>query len=252
MDNQIFKELNISEKEARVYLANLGLGPSTVQKIAKKAGLPRSSTYLLTEELKEKGLISQTKVGKKTIFTPSPPAKLIQLAEEQKEKGEKAIKELSRLLPQLKALHQKTPTKPSVCFYEGFEGIKTIFEETLEANQILVLCSGYQEPMDQKLFQYLGSYFHQVLAGKIPTFEIIGGSPDAQDYQKKCSSSINKIKLVSHAKGCAHIDKMIFGTKVAIVSFPYLNGVIIENKAIADYEKVLFGKLWESLETKSK
>lgn len=245
MITEVFKKINISEKGAQVYLASLELGPSTVQKIAKKAGLPRSSTYLLIDELKEKGLISQTKIGKKTVLTASPPIKLAQLAEEQKEKGKKALSELRGFLPQLKALYQKTPTRPSVRFYEGFEGIKTICEESLGATEILVLCSGYKKPMDKKLFDYTTRYFHKIMAKKIPTFEIIGGSPDAKDYQKECSSAINKIKIATHAPGCKHTDKMIFGNKVAILSFRYLNGVIIENKQIADYEKALFWQLWK-------
>lgn len=251
METKNFEQLNLSAKETLVYLANLELGPSTVQRIAKKAGLPRSSTYLLIEELKEKGLVSQSKAGKKTTFIPSPPAKLVQLAEEQEEKSQKVVREVRSLLPQLKALHQKTPTKPSVRFYEGFEGIKTIFEETLAANQILVLCSGYEKLMEKKLEQYMSSYFHKVLAGKIPTFEIIGGCPGAKEYQKECSSAINKIKLVPHAKDCPHIDKVIFGNKMAIISFAYLNGVVIENKAITDYEKALFWRLWNTSEAKS-
>ena len=52
------KELGFSEKESEVYLAMLELGPAAVQDIAKKAGVNRSTTYVMIESLKRRGLIS--------------------------------------------------------------------------------------------------------------------------------------------------------------------------------------------------
>ena len=87
MDTQILTKLGLSQKAVEVYVASLQLGPTTIQKIAQKANLPRSSTYLLMDELKTKGLISETALAKKSIFTPSSPGKLIQIATEEKNKA---------------------------------------------------------------------------------------------------------------------------------------------------------------------
>jgi sugar-specific transcriptional regulator TrmB len=248
----ILKQLGLTNSEVNTYLAGLEVGPSPIAEIAKKANLPRSSCYLIIQELIKKGFFSTYYLGKKRLFLAEPPQKLVTLAKDQLERAEAMVENLKNALPTLVSLYNLMPQKPKIRFYEGFEGIKTIFEETLEAKQILVLCSGYKKPMERQLFQYMSLYFHKVLAQKIPTFEIIGDSPDSADYQRECSSSINKIKIVPHAKDCTHIDKTIFQNKIAIISFPYLNGVIIENKPIADYEKALFWQLWESLEVESK
>ena len=52
------QELGLSEKEARVYLALFELGPSVVSGLAKKAGINRSTTYVILETLAKRGLVS--------------------------------------------------------------------------------------------------------------------------------------------------------------------------------------------------
>jgi sugar-specific transcriptional regulator TrmB len=247
MDIQILEKLGLTPKAVEVYLASLQLGPNTIQKIAKKANLPRSSTYLLIDELKSKGLISETEFGKKSIFTPSPPEKLMQIAKGKVQDSEKNIELINSFLPQLNAMYRNQPNKPSVRFYEGFEGVKTILEETLKAKEIFVLCSGYNKPIEKKLSEYLEEYFAKVIKAKITTHEIIGGGIESKDYQKQFSSANNQIQIVEYQKGLEHIDKLIFENKVAIISYVYLNGVIIENAQIAEYEKVIFWELWKNL-----
>ncbi|MBI2590251.1 TrmB family transcriptional regulator, partial [Candidatus Berkelbacteria bacterium] len=45
------EELGFSENEARIYAANLELGPSTVADIARKAGVNRTTGYNILEVL---------------------------------------------------------------------------------------------------------------------------------------------------------------------------------------------------------
>lgn len=242
----VLKQLGLDNKEVSAYLAGLELGPAPIAEIAKKAGLPRSSCYLVIEDLIKKGLFTTSYLGKKKLFIAEPPQRLLRLAKSQLEQAKIAFNNLEGNLPLLTSLYNLMPQKPKVRFYEGFEGIKTIFEETLSASEILVLCSGYTKPIEKKLNQYLEDYFKKVLNAQIPTFELIGEAPDAKDYQRKYSDNLHQIRLVPHPEGTVHIDKMLFSNMMALVSFEYLNGVIIENKPIVDFEKALFWKLWRS------
>lgn len=244
MDTDIFESLGLSEKTGKVYLATLEEGPAPVQQIAQKAGFPRATVYLLLGELKARGLVSQAKFAKKTVFTASPPPRLLELAEESSQNSLKAIASLKTLLPQLQAIYNQKPDKPEVRFYEGFEGIKTILGETLETNEIWVLCSGYDLPVEKRLSRYLEGYFKEVVRRDIKTFEILGGGLDSEEYRKKYGGSLNKIKIVPRNESLNHIDKLIFADKLAIVSYVFLNGVVIRNQPIADYEKSLFRRLW--------
>lgn len=247
MDKNILRNLDLSRKAVEIFLAALELGPSTIQKIAQKAGLPRSSCYLLVEELKNKGLMSQTKTGKKTILTPASPEHLLEQLKEKKQAAETSIKQAQVLLPQLLAIYNQQPQKPNVRFYEGLEGIKTILKESLKASEIFVLCTGCGRPIKKKLNLYLEKYFQQVVKNKIATYEIIGRGWQTREYQKKYSTPKNLIKIASFNKKLKHIDKLIFANQVAMISYENLNGVIIENQAIAEFEKELFWNLWNAL-----
>lgn len=244
MDTQILENLGLSKKAVETYLASLSLGPSSIQKISAKALIPRSSTYLVIGELKNFGLISETKLGKKTIFTAARPEKLIDMANEAREKAERLELGVEGLMSEISALYKEQKGRPSVRFYEGFEGVKTILEETLNFEEILVICSGYDKPLEKKMDKYLDSYFKKIVKKQIKTFEIIGEGFDAKSYEKNFSSKANQIKIVSYKKGLDHIDKLIFGDRTAIISYAYLNGVVIENFQISEFEKEMFWRGW--------
>ena len=62
------QRVGLDERQAKVYLAALELGPSPVQKIAQRAGIPRATVYLVLNDLQGKGLITTYDEGKKTFF----------------------------------------------------------------------------------------------------------------------------------------------------------------------------------------
>ena len=51
LDEKQLKSLGFSEKEARVYLALLELGPSTTTEIARKSKINRTTGYDILESL---------------------------------------------------------------------------------------------------------------------------------------------------------------------------------------------------------
>ena len=77
------KRLGLKDKEAAVYVACLELGPSPVQQISRKAQVVRATTYVVLEALLERGLVTQYKEGKKTLFSAEPPRQLMRLLEKQ-------------------------------------------------------------------------------------------------------------------------------------------------------------------------
>ena len=67
------EKLGLSEKEAKVYLASLELGPSPVQVISQKSKVNRATTYVVIDSLMAMGLMSTYDEGKKTFFTSESP-----------------------------------------------------------------------------------------------------------------------------------------------------------------------------------
>lgn len=92
MYEQSLKNLDLSEKEAVVYLASLELGSSTIQEIAKKSQISRSTAYEVIESLIKKGLMSSLTKGKKKYFSAAAPetlTTLIDIKERELEKEKK-------------------------------------------------------------------------------------------------------------------------------------------------------------------
>src|SRR6266699_2317106 len=93
------EELGLSNKEARVYLASLALGPSPVQKIADDSGIKRVTTYVILESLVGLGLVSQTSKGKKTYFIAEDPINLERLLDKREQEIQDQKHNFSQILP---------------------------------------------------------------------------------------------------------------------------------------------------------
>jgi HTH-type transcriptional regulator, sugar sensing transcriptional regulator len=128
------EELGLSNKEARVYLANLMLGPAGVQQIADLSGIKRVTTYVILEALVNLGLVSQTSHAKKTLFNAESPENLRRLLEKREQSIQDQKQQLDDLLPELSKLKVLPKDAPVIKFYDGAEGIRSatqsLFTET--------------------------------------------------------------------------------------------------------------------------
>jgi len=112
----------LNEKEAKVYLALLELGTASAYSIAPKAGLKRPITYIVLEDLRQKGLVSIVPREKKTLYTAEAPNKLLTEVKQRQEL-------LQRFMPNMEALYNSKKEKPQVQLFEGMEGVKLIYEK---------------------------------------------------------------------------------------------------------------------------
>ena len=130
----------LSENEAKIYLATLELGQTSVSRIARQAGIKRTTVYLSLESLMAKGLISAIKKDNKTHYYAEDPRDLERIMEERK-------KEISNLIPQLLAFTNLIDNKPEIRYFEGEEGIKEVLMKTVE------------RPNQEVLMMFSESYF---------------------------------------------------------------------------------------------
>jgi HTH-type transcriptional regulator, sugar sensing transcriptional regulator len=126
------EDLGLSNKEARVYLACLRIGPSSVQNIADESGIKRVTTYVILESLVGLGLVSQTTKGKKTYFIAEDPINLERLIDRRQQELKEQKQNFNQILPELHGLKLKPKDAPTVKFYDSTDGIKTILNSFLE------------------------------------------------------------------------------------------------------------------------
>lgn len=125
-------QFGLSEKEARVYLASLALGPATATQISQKAGVNRATTYVELEALMNAGLMSTYEKGKTTLFSAESPEVLKRILEKRADDAKLGILSLEKLLPTLLTLYDYAEEKPKVRFFEGKEGLRTMQEDFLK------------------------------------------------------------------------------------------------------------------------
>lgn len=119
-------DIGLSDKEARVYVALVELGPSGVQEISNQSEVNRATTYSMLELLKERGLVSCYDQDKKTIFVAETPKKLVDLIEREARTLDEKRDKLVFFVPELEALYRTQRNKPVVRFYEGEEGLRSM------------------------------------------------------------------------------------------------------------------------------
>ncbi len=133
------RKLGLSEKEARVYLASLELGNTSVQSIAKKVNLSRPTAYRTIESLQEKGLIE--KPGKKsTKIIARSPDELLGMLRAEKRRVEEKEREFIRIISALKTKYAGAG-KNEIKIFSGKEGEKFLFEELSATNANKIISS---------------------------------------------------------------------------------------------------------------
>ncbi len=93
--------LGFSEKEARVYLASLESGSASVADIAERAGVKRSTAYVMLKSLAARGLVGPAESGKKSDICAYHPKRVLEMIEEEKKTAEMKHGVFSMILPDL-------------------------------------------------------------------------------------------------------------------------------------------------------
>ena len=237
MKEQILKEYGLSDNEIKVYIASLSKGTSKVNEISKKAGLLRTTTYEVLKSLVEKGLVSYAIKSKVRYFEAADPNKLVRILEEKKEK-------IKSILPELEFLKQSVTEKPTIEFYEGKEGLKTILDDIIETRPKEMLQLG-----SSKIFEALNFYFPTWIKRRVKArihARILQEKVQViKELKKRDKKELREIRfLPKNFRINTHTQ--IYGNKIAILTLnkEELIGVIIENKDIVETQRSLFGELW--------
>jgi len=247
----LFQKIGLSEKEAKVYLAALELGEATVQEIAQKAGINRTTVYFQIEDLIKKGLMASVEKKKKRYFYSSNPENLLRILE-MKEKEISDLKEdLNSLIPELKAIYNLAPQKPRVRFFEGIEGLKSIQEDILrsrfkEGFGLVNLDDAYKvfppSPRDHR-HRLKKKFLKEKVVRKI-----IYTSSQGEILPKKETKPPVERKFINPQKFSFHTEIYIYGNKIALMSYKgKLIGVIIEDAELAQTLKVMFKLAWNCI-----
>lgn len=239
---RILKEIGLSDKQAKVYLALLALGEGTVQEIAREAKLKRPTVYLLLEELESRGLVLAEKVGTRAKFIAEKPATLL-----------KKINALSSLvahhMDEFELLRKGVAQKPRLIFFDGAEGFKKVWNFLFESEEKEYLI--ITDPQEMLGFVRKGYITGKIIKEKmrrgISSRQLITFSEYAKEVLAKDKQENRTSKVLPHTYH-SPFTTLIFGDSVAFISPAGENMMLVfESRAFAKTQRSLFEALWSLL-----
>lgn len=235
----LLAQLGLAKHESEVYLALLETGPETVAGIAHKAAIDRPLVYRVLPALLSRGLIAKAPKGKRTYYRAQPPETLKRLHDE-------VGRALDASLPLLEKKFVRTEKRPQVTYYEGREGIISVYEDilrTLPRGGVFYRYSSSKS--DRKKIYVPKDYAKRRDAAQIERY-VITNNMSAERKKGKFDLSV---KAVPHGSDlfAYNITQLIYGDKIAFVDYNTETAVIIENPVIAQFQTRLFKMFYQKL-----
>jgi sugar-specific transcriptional regulator TrmB len=236
----VIQSVGLDTEEAALYIAGLKLGTAPASAYAKKTGFNRITTYNNLEKLTKRGIFSVVRKRNAKSYQPISPEKL-------SIEARKNVEALERILPDLRGIMGNHHRTPRVRYFEGMEGVRKVYEDTLTADGLLLNFAN-----SKMVRSFWKDYDTEYVAERVKKGIFLKGiAPDdeaGRKVQGEDKINLREIRLVSVKDFPLSNEIKIYDNKVAIVSFPEdeseIFGVIIESKEVADTQRQIFEMAW--------
>lgn len=230
----------LSEKQAKIYIACVELGSTSVPEIARRAGIKRTTAYGVLDELVSMGLVNQSFKKKKKLFVAQEPQQIISLLKDRQRK-------IEEILPELSSLYANHSIRPKIIFFEGRDGLRKIYDDMLgchskEVRQIV-------RAKDHALVvgeEFVKKYISERVARGITAYVLHPKSGDVYTSDRG-RENVKLKRFVRYLPPSAFYAAMImiYDHKVAMVSTKKENfGFIIESREFANTLTAYFDLMW--------
>jgi len=247
----ILEAIGLDEQAAKLYITGLEFGAAPASEYAKKTGFNRITTYNILEELVQAGHFTMEKRMRAKWYAPVAPEFLALEAR-------KNVEALQRSLPELRSLQGAKYRSPHVRFFEGWDGVKHVYEDTLTAKSELLNFAN-----SAVVRKFWPNYDEEYVAERVKRgISLRGIAPDDAAGRKvhgEDRSRFREIRLVPASDFDFTNEINIYDSKVAICSFDSglkgdrdMFGVIIESKEVAETQRQIFEMAWRYAGRKSK
>ena len=234
--------IGLPEKESAIYFALLHSGKASPSDLAKATHIRRTTLYQHLETLLSRGFISKTLKGKRILYVPENPKKILDAFEKSK-----AL--FAQSAPQIEALYKNARKEPSLRFYEGEKGIVQIFEEISAS---LVPIDAFFSP--EKFFAAVSredtnNFLRAIEKNQNVLRDLVERDAGSETFMRdvrKNKHAFHKVKLLPKDFSVS-VDVLVTGDKVAMISFDNMIGLIVDNAEIAKFHRSTHNFFWKNL-----
>ncbi|OQA85005.1 MAG: Sugar-specific transcriptional regulator TrmB [Lentisphaerae bacterium ADurb.Bin242] len=232
--------LDLTGRQARVYLALLQLGSASAIELAKNTGFKHPTVYDVLDSLKARGLVSESFLGKKKRFTAENPDNFLELEARRQ-------RTLGSILPGLRELYLGGVQRPRIRFYQGAEGIKAVNEELLNVKAKEYFYFGsVQEMFKTNGERYLRDYFKRRIERGIWSNAIRNPSRERdEDYMQPGEHNLRRVRYLPTPISEDVAGLYLYDEKIAIHSALKENyAITIESRELFVLLKTIWQCLW--------
>ncbi|MBU1935445.1 hypothetical protein KKF04_05295, partial [Patescibacteria group bacterium] len=245
---QVLQKLGLTDKEPEIYLELIktsGVQPASI--IAQKVGMNRTTVYKTLLKLAKMGLITKTMKHGITCFLAEEPEKsLEELLVNQQKQLDDLNQDFNEVISDIKDIQRHELLMPKMRYYEGIEGVKRVYEDTLVEGKEIYAFENVED-MSLEVQDYLwNSYVPRRTEKGIFAHVITPKNPSNIEFKNNDKKSARKTKFIPKAKFPIEIEINIYGEKTALFSYKHeeMFGVILESKAITNSMKAIFNLCW--------
>lgn len=238
------QKLGLNLQEIRVYIGLLEMNESATGKLCKHTNITSSNIYFLLENLIKKGLASYRLQNNTKIFMPAPPEALEELfLEKQRELEEERIQVREAVLS-LKKVQLTEKPQSNYKYYEGMNGIKSIWKEINEhmnENMTLKIYTARKQSYERLVGFYNE---HHALRKQKKVKEWIIFPMDDKELaarRKDKHTMVRFLPLTNNAEW-GIVDNKFF---LQYITGKIPRGFLIEDKIFAKTMEEVFDKLWD-------
>lgn len=234
--------LGFDDRQAKAYLALLELGEGTLAELVKRSKIKRTTLYDIVRSLRDRGLVSTAKRGERTTYIAEDPRTLDERLQEQRVV-------LADALPELLSLANALNKKPRILYYEGAEGIKEVYRNTLEYPNQELLAWVTEDAVTRFDLDFLNTiYLPKRIEKKIWVRAIVPDVPRMCEYLGPDVASLRTTRVMDPARFPLDVEINLYGgSRVAFMSFREQTGLIVENASMYRTLKSIFEQQWESV-----
>ncbi len=248
------QEVGFNEREAKVYIAALELGQATVQEISKRAGVKRITTHVIIDKFIQEGLLKEIIVGKRRRVVANPPERFLQKILEKEIFIKRQADEFRGLIPYLSSIYNYASGKPRVKYYEGMEGLKFVYQDTIKKPKINMYSFLSVDDFDKEMLGWIKKeYVPRRIEKQIKAYVVVPNTELGKKYHKEDQKKLRESVLIPKKDFPFKLEVIMYDNKVAIVSNKSKNmfALIIESEEVYNTFRSIFKLAWMAAKSMS-
>ncbi len=254
MLEKILKDLELGQKEEKVYRLILERGKVAPAVIARMAHINRSTVYSVAKELKEKGLIVEDIGGKMLYYLPTRSEELEKVIKKEKEKSEEKINIIKKLQAELTALPEsKNYSIPKIRFVDEVDIADYLNEALPRWHESMLKVDttwwGFQDHSFVEKFEKWIDHSWKVAPKEIDLKLLTNGSDIEKKMKDKKYAERRNVRFFPKSEFSA--TQWVMGDYIIFITtkeHPYYL-IEIRDAVIAENTRELFKKLWKIVDS---